>query len=63
MRSNDSLRAADRVALLIQESSRYKVTLREVLGAGEPLNPEVIDQVRAAWGLTIRDGYGQTRPP
>jgi acetyl-CoA synthetase len=24
------------------------------------LNPEVIDQVRAAWGLTIRDGYGQT---
>ena len=34
--------------------------LREVCGAGEPLNPEVIDQVRAAWGLTIRDGYGQT---
>src|SRR5206468_3265127 len=29
-------------------------------GAGEPLNPEVIDQVKAAWGLTIRDGYGQT---
>ncbi len=22
--------------------------------------PEVIEQVRAAWGLTIRDGYGQT---
>src|SRR3954451_18536984 len=34
--------------------------LREVIGAGEPLNPEVIEQVRAAWGLTIRDGYGQT---
>ena len=34
--------------------------LREVIGAGEPLNPEVIDQVRKAWGLTIRDGYGQT---
>ena len=34
--------------------------MREVCGAGEPLNPEVIDQVRAAWGLTIRDGYGQT---
>jgi acetyl-CoA synthetase len=34
--------------------------LREVCGAGEPLNPEVIDQVKAAWGLTIRDGYGQT---
>lgn len=34
--------------------------LREVLSAGEPLNPEVIDQVRQAWGLTIRDGFGQT---
>ncbi|MGZ4581959.1 MAG: AMP-binding protein [Nocardioidaceae bacterium] len=34
--------------------------LREVIGAGEPLNPEVIEQVRAKWGLTIRDGYGQT---
>src|ERR1700761_7171823 len=37
-----------------------KGSLREVCGAGEPLNPEVIDQVQAAWGLTIRDGYGQT---
>ena len=34
--------------------------LREVLGAGEPLNPEVIAQVDKAWGLTLRDGYGQT---
>ncbi len=34
--------------------------LREVVGAGEPLNPEVIHQVRQHWGLTIRDGYGQT---
>ncbi|MER7072216.1 AMP-binding protein [Terrabacter sp. NPDC000476] len=34
--------------------------LREVIGAGEPLNPEVIAQVEKAWGLTIRDGYGQT---
>jgi acetyl-CoA synthetase len=34
--------------------------LREVLGAGEPLNPEVIAQVQRHWGLTIRDGYGQT---
>jgi acetyl-CoA synthetase len=34
--------------------------LREVIGAGEPLNPEVIEQVRAKWGLTIRDGFGQT---
>jgi acetyl-CoA synthetase len=47
--------------LFIQEKlAGYKVSLREVCGAGEPLNPEVIDQVRTAWGLTIRDGYGQT---
>jgi len=47
--------------LFIQEKlSDYKVSLREVCGAGEPLNPEVIDQVQAAWGLVIRDGYGQT---
>jgi acetyl-CoA synthetase len=47
--------------LFIQEKlATFKVSLREVCGAGEPLNPEVIDQVRNAWGLTIRDGYGQT---
>jgi acetyl-CoA synthetase len=47
--------------MLVQEDLRaYAVGLREVVGAGEPLNPEVIEQVRAAWGLTIRDGYGQT---
>jgi acetyl-CoA synthetase len=47
--------------LFIQEKlADFKIRLREVCGAGEPLNPEVIDQVRAAWGLTIRDGYGQT---
>jgi acetyl-CoA synthetase len=34
--------------------------LRELIGAGEPLNPEVIAQVRRAWDLTIRDGFGQT---
>ncbi|MEO7268461.1 MAG: AMP-binding protein [Knoellia sp.] len=35
-------------------------SLREVIGAGEPLNPEVISQVQDKWGLTLRDGYGQT---
>ena len=35
-------------------------SLREVISAGEPLNPEVIEQVQRAWGLTLRDGYGQT---
>jgi acetyl-CoA synthetase len=37
-----------------------EVSLRELVSAGEPLNPEVIARVQAAWGLTIRDGYGQT---
>ncbi len=47
--------------MLIQQDLRaWKTALREVVGAGEPLNPEIIDQVRAAWGLTVRDGYGQT---
>lgn len=47
--------------MLIQEDLKAcKMSLREVVGAGEPLNPEIIDQVREAWGLTIRDGYGQT---
>jgi acetyl-CoA synthetase len=32
----------------------------KVVGAGEPLNPEVIEQVAKAWGVTIRDGFGQT---
>ena len=47
--------------MLIQEDlGRWPVRLRELISAGEPLNPEVIEQVRAAWGLTIRDGFGQT---
>jgi acetyl-CoA synthetase len=36
------------------------VKVREALSAGEPLNPEVIERVKKAWGVTIRDGYGQT---
>jgi acetyl-CoA synthetase len=32
----------------------------KVVGAGEPLNPEIIERVRQAWGVTIRDGFGQT---
>ena len=34
--------------------------LRQCVSAGEPLNPEVIDLWRAATGLGINDGYGQT---
>ncbi|MGH8445086.1 MAG: AMP-binding protein, partial [Solimonas sp.] len=47
--------------MLIQANlADYRIRLREVVGAGEPLNPEVLLQVRAAWGITIRDGFGQT---
>ena len=47
-------------ALILEDLASYPVRLRELCSAGEPLNPEVIERVRAAWGLTIRDGYGQT---
>jgi acetyl-CoA synthetase len=46
--------------LILEDLESFPVALRELASAGEPLNPEVIEQVRAAWGLTIRDGYGQT---
>ncbi len=47
--------------MLIQEDLKaYPVRIRELISAGEPLNPEVIDRVRDAWGITIRDGFGQT---
>ena len=47
--------------MLIGENlANYRVALREVASAGEPLNPEVIERVQRAWSLTIRDGYGQT---
>jgi acetyl-CoA synthetase len=46
--------------LIGEPLAAYRVALREVAGAGEPLNPEVIARVQEAWGLTIRDGYGQT---
>ena len=46
--------------LMQQDLAKYRTSLRELVGAGEPLNPEVIDIVRRAWGITIRDGYGQT---
>jgi acetyl-CoA synthetase len=47
--------------MLIQHDlSQWKVVLREVNAAGEPVNPEIIERVRRAWGLTLRDSYGQT---
>ena len=46
--------------LVTEQLADYKIKLCEAVSAGEPLNPEIIDQVKAAWGITIRDGYGQT---
>ena len=46
--------------LVQQDLSQFPVRIREAVSAGEPLNPEVIVHVRKAWGLTIRDGFGQT---
>jgi acetyl-CoA synthetase len=47
-------------ALIRLPLEQMRVSLRELASAGEPLNPEVIARVLSAWGLTIRDGYGQT---
>ncbi|TKV57110.1 AMP-dependent synthetase [Nakamurella flava] len=49
--------------LIKADLSGGRGALRELMSAGEPLNPEVMEQVRNAWGLTIRDGYGQTELP
>ncbi|MDR6475844.1 acetyl-CoA synthetase [Paraburkholderia sp. GV068] len=47
--------------MLVQEPlADYPVKLREIVGAGEPLNPEIIERVKHAWSITIRDGFGQT---
>ena len=46
--------------LILEDLKLFPVRLRELASAGEPLNPEVIERVRAAWNITIRDGFGQT---
>src|ERR1019366_1502152 len=49
--------------MLIQQDLapwRGRLRLREMVGAGEPLNPEVIQQVQDGLGIVIRDGFGQT---
>lgn len=46
--------------LLDENLANYPVQLREVVSSGEPLDPEIVHHVEKRWGLTIRDGYGQT---
>lgn len=46
---------------VLEDLSQYNFkTLRHVVAAGEPLNPEIIDYWEKHTGLKIRDGYGQT---
>jgi acetyl-CoA synthetase len=45
---------------ILEDLKSFPVQLKELASAGEPLNPEVIEQVRAAWNIKIRDGFGQT---
>ncbi|NUO49120.1 MAG: AMP-binding protein [Polyangiaceae bacterium] len=46
--------------LILEDLAAFPHTLREAVAAGEPLNPEIISRVESAWGITVRDGYGQT---
>ncbi|QMU78697.1 AMP-binding protein [Streptacidiphilus sp. PB12-B1b] len=46
--------------LLLEDLTRWQPPLRELVGAGEPLNPEVVQRIERAWGVALRDGYGQT---
>jgi acyl-coenzyme A synthetase/AMP-(fatty) acid ligase len=61
----------ERVTILCMAPTEYRTiarnvplsplpNLRGMVAAGEALNPEVLDEFRAATGLTIRDGFGQT---
>jgi len=53
--------AADRLAHVRSAGlASYRVKLREIVSAVNRLNPEIIDKVEKAWGVTIRDGFGQT---
>jgi len=47
--------------MFVQEDLKsWHTSLREVVSAGEPLNPEIIEQVQDIWDKTVREGYGQT---
>ena len=47
--------------MLIQEDLKaFNFSFRQYVAAGEPLNPEVIEQWKAGTGMLIRDGFGQT---
>ncbi|MFC1431443.1 hypothetical protein ACEZDB_12400 [Streptacidiphilus sp. N1-3] len=37
--------------LLLEELTRWQPPLRELVGAGEPLNPEMVERIERAWGV------------
>jgi len=46
--------------LILEDLKAYRFSFRQCVAAGEPLNPEVIEQWLSGTGLLIRDGFGQT---
>lgn len=46
--------------LLLENLKDYHFSLRELISAGEPLNPEINQKVHDVTGLTIREGFGQS---
>jgi len=46
--------------LLLEDLKQYTFKLKQLVSAGEPLNPEIIQRVKDATGITIREGFGQT---
>ena len=46
--------------LILEDLAAYKFSFRQCVAAGEPLNPEVIEQFKNGTGMLIRDGFGQT---
>ena len=46
--------------LLQADLKNSRVSIREALSTGEPLTDDIVQQVKEAWGVEIRDGYGQT---
>ncbi|WP_243239240.1 acyl-CoA synthetase [Sulfobacillus harzensis] len=49
-----------RLMAKVPQLDRYALSLRSATSAGEPLNREVIETFRRVFGVTVRDGYGQT---
>ena len=48
--------------MFVQEDmTSLRTALREVLSAGEPCNPEIIEHVRKVWGLTVARGLRPDR--